>query len=131
MMPEVDLSSGGWTVWVGQAVWRRGADLPTLAGDVVLARHRNGDVLVNFSKPPLSIFTARTAGDRWTIEFVDGGGARAGRGSPPRRFVWFYLPRVLAGEPAPGKWQSRVQDDVRWTFHDPRSDETIKLVIDR
>lgn len=112
-------------------MWHAGADRPALAGDVILARHENGDVLVHFSKSPFSIFTARTAGARWSIDFIERGQSHSGRGKPPRRFVWFYLPGVLQGETAPSGWQVRSEGDGGWTLVNAGSRESIRLVLDR
>jgi hypothetical protein len=59
-MAPVDLAEPDWTVWRGQAVWTRGTGQPPLAGELIVARQRNGDVLIDFSKPPFPVFTART-----------------------------------------------------------------------
>ena len=34
------------------------------------------------------------------------------QGAPPKRFVWFYVPGLLAGEPLPGGWR----DEAHWDF---------------
>jgi len=130
-LPPVDLDQAGWTRWSGQAVWRSGADRPAIAGDVILARHESGDVLVHFSKAPFPIFTARTAGSRWSIEFIERGQSHSGSGKPPKRFVWFYVPGLLEGEAAPGRWQVEHDGDQRWSFLDEGSHESIRLILDR
>ena len=129
--PEADLSSVGWTVRTGQAVWRPGSDRPPVAGEVILARHTNGDVLVNFSKPPLSIFTARTVGPRWSLDIVAEARSHAGRGSPPRRFVWFFLPQILDGSAPPRGWTVTDTAVGALRLQHLARGETIDLVLDR
>jgi hypothetical protein len=130
-MPRVDLADASWTVWSGQALWRPGADRQPLAGDVLLARHANGDVLVNFSKSPLSIFTAQTAGAAWRIDFIEEGRSYSGRGRPPGRFVWLYLPDILAGAPPPRSWAVESEGGDEWQLARARTGETIRLILDR
>lgn len=132
-LPEVDLDAPAWTVRTGQALWKRQDDATPLAGEVLVARHQDGDVLVSFSKPPLPLFTARTAGGKdgaWRIDFVRGGRAFSGHGRPPKRFVWFALPGVLAGGPAPKGWRVERPADDEWLLTSGKSGETIRLVLD-
>lgn len=129
-LPEVDLSRPGWTVWSGQALWRPGAGRPALAGELIAARRDDGEVLVSFSKPPLPLFTAQAAGGRWRIDFVAKGRAYGGRGRPPRRFVWFRLPEILAGAPAPPRWEVGRPADDEWTLVHRGRGERIRLVLD-
>lgn len=129
-MSPVDLSEPGWTIWRGQAVWTREAERSPLAGELIVARHRGGDVLIDFSKPPFPVFTARTAGGAWRIDFVERGRSRTGRGKPPQRFVWFRLPEILDGAPAPGKWRAERVAEYRWSLVNGKTGESIKLVLD-
>lgn len=129
-MVPVDLSEPDWTVWRGQAVWSPGADQPPLAGELIVARHRSGDVLIDFSKPPFPIFTAWTASRSWRIDFVDRGRSRSGRGRPPQRFVWFRIPAILDGALPTGDWLAERVGENRWSFVNDRTGESIRLVLD-
>ena len=129
-LPEIDLSAAEWNVRTGQAVWRPSSSRSPLAGEVILARHAGGDVWIHFSKPPLSIFTARTAGPRWTIDLSGHGRSRSGTGMPPRRFVWFFVPQVLDGAAPPAGWEARTTSDHRWRFRHSERGETIDLLLD-
>lgn len=129
-LPEVDLSAAGWKVYNGQALWKPGANKPTLAGDLIAARHVNGDVLINFSKPPFPIFTARTAGNLWQLEFIERGRSYAGRGIPPQRFVWFLVPDLLEGAAAPGGWEMPERSAGRLSLKNRKTGEEILVVID-
>lgn len=129
-LPEADLDQPQWSVQTGQALWKRKGDARPIAGEVILARHEDGDVLVSFSKPPLPLFTARTKDGAWRIDFVRGGRAWSGHGRPPKRFVWFRLPDVLAGAPAPKGWLAERVADDEWLLTHGKSGETIRLVLD-
>lgn len=129
-LPEVDLSAPGWTVWSGQALWKAEADRPAIAGEIVLARHNNGDVLISFAKPPLPIFTAQTSGKRWKIDFIHTQRTHSGTGGPPSRFIWFQIPSLLQDATAPKGWRVLAVDDPIWELQNPDSGEHIRLVLD-
>lgn len=129
-VPAADLSAPGWTVWTGQALWKRGPQQAALAGELILGRQADGDVVVSFSKPPVPIFTARTAGDVWRIDLVQGGHAYAGCGRPPRRFVWFWLPEIIGGGRPPGRWRVAHPARDTWLLTNPRTGESIRVVLD-
>jgi hypothetical protein len=130
-MPQVDLADAEWTVWSGQAVWRPRAERPSLAGELIVARNIRGDVLINFSKPPFSIFTAQTSEGSWKIDFIESERSYSGKGRPPKRFVWFYLPEILGGAPPPENWTAESAAGDEWKITNTKTGETIKLVIDR
>ncbi len=126
-LPPVDLSAPGWTTWHGQALWQPSAKSPAIAGELLAARNHNGSVLVNFSKSPLPIFTARSTDDVWKIEFVERDRSYSGHGSPPRRFIWFRLPDILEGAPPPKGWHiERGSGELRLS----RKGERLRLVLD-
>ncbi len=129
-LPEVDLADPAWQVWTGQALWKPDAQRPSLAGDILAAKHLNGDVYVSFTKTPIPIFTAQTTGERWRIDFVERDRSYAGKGKPTARFIWFQLPGILAGEAAPPDWvlEAQAPDEILLTR--PDSAESIRLVLD-
>ena len=129
-LPEVDLSAPGWKVWNGQVLWKPKADRPAIAGEVVLARHQNGDVFISFSKPPVPIFNAQTYDDRWKIDLIYSEQSHAGFGSPPSRFIWFQIPALLQGARAPEGWQVQAVDNTTWELENPETGEHIRLVLD-
>jgi len=104
-LAPADFSASGWRVQQGQAVWRLGKSRPELAGEILLATQTNGNFLVQFTKTPFALASARVTDGQWQIDF--GGGQRrfAGRSQPPARFVWFQLPRALAGGPLKSPWR--------------------------
>ena len=129
-LPEFDLSAPGWKVYNGQARWRPKADKPTVAGELIAARHTSGDVLVSFSKSPFPIFTAQSAGNLWRIDFVERGRSYSGRGRPPKQFVWFLLPDLLNGAAVPPSWQMSTDTDGSRLLKNRKTGEEILVVID-
>ena len=130
-LPEVDLDDPEWTIWEGQALWTPRSDLTPLAGDLIVARNPDGDVLVSFSKSPFPIFTAQTAGNKWRIDFIDKGRSYYGIGRPPNKFVWFRLPDLLEGASPPKQWEVvEIADDER-SLVNRKTGETIRMVLDR
>ena len=134
ILPAVDLDAPGWQVWTGQALWKPAADRPSLAGELIVARRARGphagDLLVSFSKPPLPIFTAQTAGSFWRLDFVERGRAYGGRGRAPHRFVWFRLPALLGEGEAPRGWTVDRPAPDRWELEHPRRGEVIRIALD-
>ena len=130
-LPEVDLSDPGWTLWNGQAVWKPRSDRPALAGDLIAARHTNNDILVCFSKPPLPIFTAQVAGELWKIDFLERERSYTGRGRPPQRFIWFRVPDLLSGAPAPPDWEVQTTANGQWSIVNQGTGESIRVVLDQ
>jgi hypothetical protein len=128
-MPEVDLEQPGWTLWIGQAIWQPAGEQPRVAGELIAARHAGGDVLVSFAKPPLPIFTAQTAGSWWRLD-VTGRRSYGGSGRPPKRFVWFRLPAVLDGGPAPPGWRLERPAHDELVLHHETRDEWIRVVLE-
>lgn len=130
-LPKVDLSAPGWQVWSGQALWKPSTGRPALAGELLVAQHVNGDVLVSLSKPPVLLFTAQAADGRWWIDVAERGRTYAGRGRPPERFVWFHIPDLLEGAPPPKHWKVSAPADGGWVLSHPETGETIRLVLDQ
>jgi len=130
-LPEVDLHNPQWTVWKGQALWTPRAGITALAGDLIVARNPEGDLLVSFSKPPFPIFTAQTSGRLWRIDFIDKGRSYSGIGRPPRKFVWFRLPDLLEGAAAPKHWTAARTTEYELLLTNGKTGEKIRVVLDR
>jgi hypothetical protein len=128
-LPPADFSAPGWRVQQGQAIWKPLRNKPELAGELLLATHRNGQVFVQFSKTPFPLATARTAGESWQIEFGTGDRSWRGRGRPPARFVWFQLARALADAPLDRPWRFERRADGRWRLENRRTGETLEGVF--
>jgi len=130
-LPEADLDDPKWTVWEGQALWTPRSGLPALAGDLIVARTEDEDVLVSFSKSSFPIFTCQTTGTRWRIDFIDKGRSHSGFGRPPNKFVWFQLPELLAGASPPKHWQIEEAENNEWLLLNRKTGEKIRVVLDR
>jgi len=124
-IPPADLTAPGWTVHQGQAVWKPNQFRPELAGDLILATNTNGDCLVEFTKTPFSLASARQCSDMWRIEFGGGRHSWQGRGTPPHLFSWFELPRALAGEELSRSWRF-TQTNATWRLENRRNGEWLE-----
>ncbi len=91
-----------------------------------MATNTNGNVLVQFSKPPFPLATAQVAGGRWQIEFGADEHRWSGTGQPPARFVWFQLPRALAGQGVARGWQFKPVATNTWRLENSRTGETLE-----
>jgi hypothetical protein len=87
-LPEADLHQSGWVVREGQAVWRPKREGAEIAGDLLVATRPGGDALVQFTKNPFPMVTARVDGGQWQIESPLQNRRYTGRGQPPARIVW-------------------------------------------
>jgi hypothetical protein len=123
-LPPADFSSPGWRLRQGQAIWKPSTNRPELAGDLLLAVNSNGDYVVQFSKTPFTLASAQAAKGRWQIEF--GPRAWSGQGAPPVRFVWFQLPRIVAGTPVAGPWQLTRRGDHSWRLENTGAGEFLE-----
>jgi hypothetical protein len=130
-VPEVDLDDPRWTIWEGQALWTPRSDLSAVAGELIVARTDDGDVLVSFSKPPFPIFTCQSTGTRWRIDFIDKGRSYSGFGRPPKKFVWFRLPDLLEGASPPKHWEVGEETNNDWLLLNRKTGEKIRVVLDR
>ena len=127
--PEVDLSSPDWKVWSGQALWKPQSERPAIAGEIILARNKSGDVLISFAKPPVPIFNAQTYHNKWKIDLIYSQQSHSGFGDPPQRFIWFQIPALLQGAPVPEGWQVQAVDNTTWELNNPDTGEHIRLVL--
>jgi len=124
-MPKVNLQEPGWTVRQGQAVWRLEHGSREIAGDLLVATGPNGHDFVQFSKTPFPLVVAQSTKDRWTAEFPPQNKRYSGRGKPPKRLIWLYLPRVLSGQPPPKNWLWR-QNGTQWHLENRANGESIE-----
>ncbi|HVV71537.1 MAG TPA: hypothetical protein VHI52_08570, partial [Verrucomicrobiae bacterium] len=60
-----------------------------------------------------------------SVEFPPQNKHYAGRGAPPKRLIWLYLPRVLSGQPPPKNWVWQ-QDNTRWHLENRANGESIE-----
>jgi hypothetical protein len=103
-LPPANLKEPGWTVREGQAVWKRQASAPEIAGEILVATRSDGRAFVQFSKNPFPLVIAQSTSKGWQVETPTENKFYSGHGNPPPRLIFLYVPRVLAGEPAPKGW---------------------------
>ena len=129
-LEKVDLEEPGWRLYNGQALWNPGAKRPTIAGEIIVASHERGDILVDFSKSTLPLITAQIVGDIWRFEVFESGKSYSGKTPPPKRVFWFYLPALVEGKSLPKSWMAETTEEGAWTVRRKGTDEMIKLVIE-
>ena len=125
-LAPANLSEPGWTIREGQAVWRPKIGAPEIAGELLVATHRDGQTFLQFTKTPLPLVVARITTNHWQIEFVTDHRAFSGHGQPPSRFGWLHLAGCVAGAAPPAKWHWEQFPDNRWRLENPRSGETLE-----
>jgi hypothetical protein len=126
----VNLDETGWKILQGQAVWRAKEDAPELAGDLVLATNADGRTFVEFTKDPLPLVVAQTSATSWQIEFVPQNRSLSGRGKPPARLGWLYLPACMEGRPPPKHWHFQQTNYNRWRMEDADRGEFLDWLLD-
>ncbi len=125
-LPPVNLSEPGWKTRQGQAVWRATSTAPEIAGDLMIATNPDGRSFVQFTKTPLPFVVAQSTPEAWQIQFVPNNKTYSGRGNPPARLVWLYLPRCLAGRPPPKSWTWEPLDNDRWRLENRSTGEFLE-----
>lgn len=125
-LPPADLSSPGWQIRQGQAIWKPPGNRPELTGDMLLATNDAGDFFAQFTKNPFPLVTAEAFGGEWQIEFGAGEHSWRGRGEPPARFIWFVLPHALLNEKLPGNWRFENVTTNSWRLQNPKTGETLE-----
>jgi hypothetical protein len=117
-LPAANLQEPGWTVREGQAVWKRKASEPEIAGEIIVATRDDGRAFVQFSKNPFPLLTAQSTLKGWQVQSHTDNKFYSGHGKPPARLIFLYLPKLLAGEPAPSGWTyEKVGDGYKLENH--------------
>src|SRR5512133_1065960 len=120
-----NLEEPGWTIREGQAVWRpAGRDLE-LAGDLLLASRPDGNAFVQFTKSPFPLLVAQSTTNKWAVSIPAENKHYGGKGRPPKRVIWLYLPGIIAGKAPPKGWTWR-QDDKGWRLENHLTGETLE-----
>ena len=124
-LPPADLSSPGWQVQHGQAVWQPPRKRPELAGEILVAQKTNGEVFVQFTKDPFPLATAQIQGDRWQIDFGAGRRSWRGHGQAPGVYLWLQLPAALRGEEPERPWKFSRPNEA-WRLENTRTGEWLE-----
>jgi hypothetical protein len=113
-LPAADLKQPGWKVQEGQAIMKRNASEPEIAGEIIVATNPDGRAYVQFSKNPFPLATAQSTPKGWQVEQPTEKKFYSGHGKPPLRLILLYLPRMMAGEPPPrGLSYEKVNDGYK------------------
>ena len=121
----MNLAEPGWRVLQGQAVWTLPHGRSEIAGEVLVALGPNDRSLVQFSKSPFTLVVGQTTARRWEVEFPPQRKRYAGPGTPPKRVLWLYLPRLLAGKTAPAQWTWK-NSEGNWVLSNPVTGEKLE-----
>ncbi len=122
--PNIDAKS--WTIRRGQAVWQRDRKAPPIAGELLVATNPDGQFLVQFTKTPFPTVIAQAAPTQWQVQFFPQGWTFSGRGEPPGKWVWFQLPRALAGAKRTLDWSFHAQAKDAWRLENLRTGESLE-----
>lgn len=123
--PPLDLSTTGWTVRHGQAVWKPSPDGAGIAGELMVAMHQDGRSLVQFTKTPLPLVTAAIHSNAWSVTFAAENRTYSGKGSPTDRILWLQFPDGLIGRHTSTNWYfARTRDDG-WHFESLATEEAL------
>lgn len=122
----VDLAQPGWQLQHGQAVWRARAEQTELAGELLFARHGDGRRVLQFSKTPFLLVSARLQPNQWQLEFPPQQRAYRGHGKPPARLGWLQLCHAITGDKLSGDWRFERRPDGQWRLENASSGERIE-----
>jgi hypothetical protein len=124
-LPKVNLAEPSWQVREGQAIWHLANRSTEIAGEVLVASRPDHQTFVQFSKVPFPLVVGQSAGNVWTVEFPTQGKHYSGRGHPPKRLLWLYLARVLAGESPPSDctWK---HEGTSWRLANQKTGEALE-----
>jgi hypothetical protein len=127
-LPAADLSTPGWSIKQGQAVWSLPKHKTELTGELVVAANSNGSSFLQFSKTPFPIITAQTTRGFWQVEFIPEKRKFSGRGLPPERLIWCDVANVLLERSTLAKrdWHFRRTDEQSWEFENKVTGEKVR-----
>jgi hypothetical protein len=127
----INLAEPGWAVREGQAVWRPNHHAAEIAGELLVAVHRDGRGFVQFTKTPFPFAVAQNTRDAWRIEFPMENKSFSGRGNPPARLIWLHLPACLEGRSLPKAWRYERETADRLWLHNPSRGESLDVYFTR
>jgi hypothetical protein len=125
-LPAVNLSESGWSMRQGQVVWSAKRGAPEIAGELVVATNAEGRAFVQFTKTPVPFLVAQSTTNSWQLHSVPDNRTFSGRGNPPIRAIWLWLPRCLKGTapPKPFTWTHR--EDGNWRLQNNATGEFLE-----
>lgn len=125
--PAVDLKEPGWTVRQGQAIWKRQRNGAGIVGEILLATRPDGRAYVEFSKNPFPLVIAQSTRTTWEAELPAQNRRYSGRGLPPSRLIFLYVPRALGGMTLPRKWAWQKTEDNGWRLENRSNGESLEI----
>jgi hypothetical protein len=125
-LPPVDLSAAGWKTYQGQAVWRTERNAPEIAGELLLATNSTGSAFVQFTKTPLPFIVAQSTASAWELHSVPDNKTYSGRGAPPVKALWLWLPVCLAGAPPQGSLSWQRLENNGWRLENRATGEFLE-----
>jgi hypothetical protein len=125
-LPPADLSTPGWHIQQGQAVWQPPGNRPEMTGDLLLATNANGNFFLQFTKDPFPLASAEVMDGCWQVSFGMDEHAWRGQGAPPSRFVWFQLPPALLSGKTTGTWRFSSSGTNLWRLENLRTGEYLE-----
>jgi hypothetical protein len=125
-IPPANLDEPGWDIRSGQAVWLPSRQGTELAGELFVARHPDGQTLIEFSKTPIPIIVVQLTPEAWQLRFVSAGRRHSGFNPPPNRSAWLVLPDCLDQRPPPPGWSYAVDPDRNWTLENIHTGERLR-----
>lgn len=126
-LAPVNLNEPGWTVRQGQAVWKRQRQAPEIAGEILLATGPNGRAFVQFTKNPFPLMIAQSTAETWQVEAPMENKRYSGRGKPPARLIFLWLPRALAGQTLPREWKWQQLQNNGWRLKNEATGEWLEV----
>ena len=97
-----------------------------MAGEWLVAIGDGGACLVQFSKPPFTLATARLESGQWTLEMLSSPRHDGGRGQPTKPILWFALAEVVRGKSVANGWQFESRGEAGWRLTHPSTGETVE-----
>lgn len=126
-LQPVNLQEPGWTIRQGQALWTREQGAQEIAGEILVASRPDGSAFVQFTKNPFPLVTAQNTPTRWQVETPTEGKRYSGRGNPPKRLLFLYVPRALAGRSLPSGWTWEHLPNGGWLLANPDSGQSLEI----
>ena len=128
-LPKVDLKEPGWKTQEAQAVYRQKRDTPEIVGELLIATKDNERTYVQFTKNPFPVAVAQSTSHSWEVELPMQNKRYSGHGNPPKRLIFLYVPRVLAGEPPPKGWTARKLENNGVRLENDKSGESLEVYL--
>ena len=125
-LPPVNLQDAGWTVREGQAVYCQKKGVPEIAGELLVASRADGRAFVQFSKTPFPVVVAQSTHNSWEVQLPMENKRYSGKGQPPKRLIFLYLPKVLVGQPPPQGWEWKQLEGKNWRLENPQTGESLE-----